>query len=234
MKPYQKVPIQECNEPLIQIPLEKFAVEFPHPYETLGAEYGGISPYSLRSGVVEALETAQSLLETIRAGWKIKIYDAYRPIGVQQFMVDYTFETLLKKQNPNPARVSPQEKQKIWQQVYQFWAAPNIDRKMPPPHSTGAAVDVTLTNSSGQTIAMGGEIDEIHERSVPNYYLKSDRLEELQYHRHRQLLDQVMTHAGFLRHPNEWWHFSLGDQMWAWLHNQKHPEQNAIARYGRL
>ncbi|WP_413325826.1 M15 family metallopeptidase [Synechococcus sp. MIT S9503] len=25
-----------------------------------------------------------------------------------------------------------------------------------------------------------------------------------------------MTEAGFARHPNEWWHFSHGDQLWAW------------------
>jgi D-alanyl-D-alanine dipeptidase len=25
-----------------------------------------------------------------------------------------------------------------------------------------------------------------------------------------------MDAAGFSRHANEWWHFSLGDQMWAW------------------
>ena len=25
-----------------------------------------------------------------------------------------------------------------------------------------------------------------------------------------------MRSAGFVRHPNEWWHFSHGDQLWAW------------------
>ncbi len=234
MKPYQKIPIQECGEPLIAIPLEKFSVEFPHPYEKLGAEYGGKSPYYLRQGVLEALEMAQNLLDTIHSGWKLKIYDAYRPIGVQQFMVDYTFDRLLKEKNLVRGHVSPQEKQEIWEQVYQFWAAPNIDRKMPPPHSTGAAVDLTLVDNLGQMVAMGGEIDEIHERSQPEHYCRSKRLDEQQYHRHRQLLDQVMTHAGFLRHPNEWWHFSLGDQMWVWIHSQKSSQEFAKARYGRV
>ena len=97
MKPYQKIIIQECGEPLIAIPLEKFAVELPHPYEKLGAEYGEKSPYYLRKRVVQALVTAQLLLEKIHPGWKIKIYDAYRPLGVQQFMVDYTFNSLLSQ-----------------------------------------------------------------------------------------------------------------------------------------
>lgn len=234
MKPYQKVPIQECGEPLVAIPLEKFALELPHPYEKLGAEYGGKSPYYLRQGVVKALETAQFLLEKIYPGWKLKIYDAYRPLGVQQFMVDYTFESLLKQHSLTLGTVSAQQRQNFWEQVYQFWAAPNIDRKMPPPHSTGAAVDVTIVNAYGEVIDMGGEIDEISERSHPEYYSQSKKLIEQQYNRHRQLLNQVMTHGGFKRHPEEWWHFSLGDQMWVWLHNQEDSPKIEQARYGRV
>jgi D-alanyl-D-alanine dipeptidase len=26
----------------------------------------------------------------------------------------------------------------------------------------------------------------------------------------------VMLEVGFAQHPNEWWHFSQGDQLWAW------------------
>lgn len=25
-----------------------------------------------------------------------------------------------------------------------------------------------------------------------------------------------MGAAGFAQHPNEWWHYSFGDQLWAW------------------
>ncbi|MHC5829729.1 MAG: D-alanyl-D-alanine dipeptidase, partial [Nostoc sp.] len=40
MRAYHQIPIFECGEPLIEIPLELFAVESPHPYEKLGAIYG--------------------------------------------------------------------------------------------------------------------------------------------------------------------------------------------------
>ena len=234
MKPYQKILIQECGEPLISISLEKFAVENPHPYEKLGAEYGERSPYCLRRGVLEALEMAQSLLNKSHPGWKLKIYDAYRPVGVQQFMVDYTFNSLLKKHHLTPSTVSAQQRQNLWEQVYQLWAAPSVERNTPPPHSTGSAVDLTIVNAYNKTIDMGGEIDELSERSHPDYYQESLQLNEQQYHRHRQLLNRVMTHAGFIRHPHEWWHFSLGDQMWAWLYNQQHPKDIVQARYGRV
>ncbi len=234
MKPYQHIPIEDCGEPLVSIPLEKFAVQLPHPYEKLGAEYEDKSPYCLRKGVLEALEMAQFLLNKSYPGWKLKLYDAYRPIGVQQFMVDYTFDSLLKEYGWEYYSISAQQRQKLWEQVYQLWAAPITDPATPPPHSTGAAVDLTLVDQTGKTLAMGGEIDELSPRSHPDYYANSRKLPEKQYHRYRQVLNQVMTNVGFLRHPEEWWHFSLGDQMWAWLYNQKNPNNPTKARYGRV
>jgi D-alanyl-D-alanine dipeptidase len=41
-----------------------------------------------------------------------------------------------------------------------------------------------------------------------------------------------MMEAGFRRNPGEWWHFSMGDQMWAWLWNQENLDQKVTARYG--
>lgn len=99
MKPYQKIPIEECGEPLVPIPLEHFAIELPHPYEKLGADYGERSPYYLRQGVIEALIKAQFCLEKRNPGWRLKIFDAYRPVGVQQFMVDYTFNLIIEKKD---------------------------------------------------------------------------------------------------------------------------------------
>lgn len=234
MKPYHQIPIQDCGEVLITIPLNRFCLEQPHPYVRLGAEYGNRSPYSLRQGVLEALLEAQYFLEKRHPGWKIKIYDAYRPVGVQQYMVNHTFATLVKQLNLRENQLSAQQRQELWNKVYQLWAVPSLDRKIPPPHSTGAAVDVTIVNEAGENIDMGGEIDELSERSHPDYYLSDEDGDRQQYHFNRQLLNRVMTQAGFARHPQEWWHFSLGDQMWAWLQNLNHGNAGAIARYGRV
>ena len=234
MKPYHQIKIEECGEPLIAIPLDNFSVELPHPYVRLGAEYGEKSPYCLRQGVIKALLEAQFLLEKRHPNWKIKIYDAYRPVGVQQFMVNYTFDSLVKNLNLKERQLSAQLRQDLWGQVYQLWAAPSLDKNMPPPHSTGAAVDVTIVDEQGKTLDMGGDIDELSERSQPDYYLSDPDEAKQQYHFHRQLLNRVMTNAGFCRHPGEWWHFSFGDQMWAWLYNLNNSSSTAIARYGRV
>ncbi|MBE9046774.1 D-alanyl-D-alanine dipeptidase [Pleurocapsales cyanobacterium LEGE 10410] len=234
MKPYHQIPIQDCGERLIAIPLDSFSVELPHPYVKLGAEYGKISPYSLRQGVVRALLEAQFILEKRHPQWKIQIYDAYRPVGVQQYMVNYTFDSLRKSLNLQEQQLSAQQRQDLWSKVYQLWAAPSLDKKMPPPHSTGAAIDVTIVDELENPLDMGGEIDELSERSHPNYYFSDRDRPSQQYHFRRQLLNKVMTGAGFCRHPAEWWHFSLGDQMWAWLCNQNNPTKKVIARYGRV
>jgi zinc D-Ala-D-Ala dipeptidase len=234
VKPYHQISIKDCGERLIQIPLDSFSLELPHPYVKLGAEYGNKSPYCLRQGVVQALLEAQFLLEKRYSGWKIRIYDAYRPVGVQQFMVNYTFHSLVKELKIQEEQLSAHQRQDLWNKVYRLWAAPSLNRKTPPPHSTGAAVDVTIINDLGETIDMGGEIDELSERSHPDFYLDNPEDNSQQYHFNRQLLNRTMSNAGFMRHPDEWWHFSLGDQMWAWLRNQNSPTEQAIARYGRI
>jgi D-alanyl-D-alanine dipeptidase len=225
-KPHYQVPIIECGEPLAPIPLECFAVVQPHPYAALGAPYGGHSPYRLRQTVVQRLLAAQARLQRDYPDWRIQIFDAYRPIAVQQFMVDHTYQQVLQAAGLAADRVSPAEQQRFMNQVYQFWAPPSPDPATPPPHSTGAALDVTLVDAEQQPLPMGSEIDEISERSYPDHF--AQRSEARIFHRHRTCLATTMQSAGFCQHPNEWWHFSFGDQLWAW--RQRQPQ----ARYGAV
>ena len=236
IKPYQKTPIQDCNEPLVPIPLEQFAVESPHPYQKLGAPYhlsGVDSPYYLRRGVLEQLMVAQTQLQSSYPGWNILIFDAYRPVEVQQFMVDYTFAETLKARQLKPDSIAPEQRQAILEEVYQFWAVPSLDPATPPPHSTGAAIDVTLVEDTEKIVDMGSPIDELSPRSYPNHFAKSSHPVEQKYHQNRQILAEVMISAGFQQHPNEWWHFSCGDQMWAWLTNRQKVDIEYVAKYGR-
>ncbi len=236
MKPYQSITIQDCGEPLVGIPLEQFAVESPHPYQKLGAPYhqaGVDSPYYLRQGVLERLIQAQAELKTNYPDWKIQIFDAYRPVEVQQFMVDYVFQETVKSQGLKTEQLSPNQQQEILNEVYQFWAIPSLNPATPPPHSTGAAIDVTLVDEAEKVIDMGSPIDELSPRSYPDHFANSSNNLDQTYDQNRQILSQAMKKAGFQQHPHEWWHFSYGDQLWAWL---SHPQENTnknIAQYGR-
>ncbi|MFK8185080.1 MAG: M15 family metallopeptidase [Phormidesmis sp.] len=227
MKPYQHIPITDCGEVLIAIPLEQFAVVTPHPYVALGAPYGNYSPYFLRQSVLKKLLAAQHHLQSYQPGWKLQIFDAYRPIAVQQFMVDYTFHQLAEAENLNITDISPETRTRLQNKVSEFWAVPSANPKTPPPHSTGAAVDLTLVDGGGKTVDMGAEIDEISPRSYPDYFANQKDYDAQRLHGHRQLLTRAMAQVGFQQHPNEWWHFSVGDQLWAWQEGN-----GAIARYG--
>ncbi len=213
MKPYHSVPIVECHEPLYLIP-QGILLTQPHPYQVLGAPYGKASPFCLRQGVLEALLKAQEELRQKYPHLQLKVFDAYRPIAVQQFMVDHTFQQLLKEQGYSEAHLSAIEREAIMVEVLKFWAIPSDDPATPPPHSTGAAIDLTIANYYGQELDMGSPIDEISERSYPDYFRHS--VTNFQAHHHRHLLKTVMLNQGFAQHPHEWWHFSLGDQLWAW------------------
>jgi len=173
----------------------------------LGAPYGKLSPYFLRQSVVAKLIQAQASLQTDRPGWRLKIFDAYRPIAVQQFMVDYTFESLVREQGLDIASLSDQARSHFQAKVTEFWAVPSPNPATPPPHSTGAAVDLTLVNAAGQTVDMGSAIDEISPRSYPNHFASSDHPQAAKFQAHRRLLANAMSAAGFRQHPNEWWHF---------------------------
>jgi len=234
MKPYQRIPIEDCGEPLVPIPDEKFALVEPPPYVALGAPYGECSPYSLRTGVLSALIQAQQHLQSQRPGWQIQVFDAFRPVAVQQFMVDYTFQTLLQEKGLQAEQLTSEQHGQVLEEVLQFWAIPSSNPATPPPHSTGAALDVTLVNDAGTAVDMGSPIDEVSPRSFPDHFAESADRYHQQVHAHRRLLYEAMTTAGFRQHPNEWWHFSLGDQLWAWLVRQETGRGDAIARYGSL
>jgi D-alanyl-D-alanine dipeptidase len=236
MKSYRSVTIHECHEPLVTIPGGVVAFTDPHPYAMLGAPYGGASPWMLRQGVLEALLAAAAELSRHRPGWRFKLFDAYRPNRVQAYMVWREFRLQAERAGrsleglDDPAdlqRQQPALYDMLAARVFEFWGIPSDDPRTPPPHSTGAAVDLTLLDAAGREADMGCPIDETSERAYPNYFAEASSPSERACHGHRQLLLTVMAAAGFSRHGNEWWHFSLGDQMWAWSRGE------AAARYGR-
>lgn len=222
MKPYQTVAIKECGERLVPLPAELFSFQSPHPYRELGAPYGDRSPFYLREGVVERLFEAQEQLQALRPGWRLRIFDGFRPLAVQKFMVKYTLEELARSRDLDLKRLSDGDRENLMAEVYQFWAEPSSDPNDPPPHSTGGAVDLTLVNATNQVANMGSPIDEISPRSHPDYFADATEEPERTYHQNRQLLANVMASADFVQHPNEWWHFCYGERMWAWQKQKPH------------
>lgn len=223
MRPWNPIPIDDTGDPLLDLPPELLRME-PHPYQSLGAPYGeAASPFRLRRRVIERLLTAQRTLQSRRSGWRLAIFDAWRPLAVQRFMVNHAIGEECAARGVDPTRPSV-ERQAVISAVGRFWAPPSEDPDMPPPHSTGGAVDVSLVDPVGGAVSMGSAIDAIGPISEPDHPGQQalhlppgpERDRWLKAQEHRDLLRQVMEAAGFAQHPNEWWHFSWGDQLWAW------------------
>ena len=214
MRPWSPIPIEDCGEPLQALPPALWRME-PHPYMALGAPYGASgNPFQLRLGVVQRLLDAQQHLFEHDPSLRLSIFDAWRPIAVQAFMVNHSITELFRERGVEVR--SGDAFDQVVADVGRFWAAPSRDPATPPPHSTGAAVDLTLSSSDGTPLAMGGEIDAIGAVSEPQHYAGREDPEARRWHQRRQLLAEVMGAVGFAQHPNEWWHYSFGDQLWAW------------------
>ena len=75
-------------------------------------------------------------------------------------------------------------------------------------HQTGGALDVTLYAGT-EALDMGTEIGEYNALTKT----ENPSLTPLQ-RANREILRRAMERAGFVNYPNEWWHYSYGDQMW--------------------
>ena len=228
LRPWNNIKINECNEPLVSIPESIFRLT-PHPYMSLGAPYStGVDPWVLRPSVLKRLIRAQQYLSDISPHLQLALFDAWRPISVQKFMFNYTIQETCKSKGIDINDLSVNgDINDVIEEVGRFWAKPSSNPLTPPPHSTGAAIDLTLADMTGNPLDLGGEIDFIGAESSPDFY-KEDNLgmpcsKHQVFHNRRSLLFSVMDQAGFVQHPNEWWHFSYGDQLWSWLSNQGNP-----------
>lgn len=155
--------IKESFEPLFHIPDDgRFTFMTPHIYKGLSAPYNGQSPFQLRKKVLSSLMCAAEILEKRKHGYRLKIFDAYRPLAVQEFMVNHTAKEFCLKTFHKPLQdANEAEKKESLNYAFQIFAEPDTSRQSPPPHSTGGAIDLTIINSEGVELPMGSMIDEV-------------------------------------------------------------------------
>ena len=135
--------------------------------------------------------------EAIVQGYRLKIYDAYRPArAVRQFVL-WGIEDLDLRMKPY---FYPElQKQELFVRGY-------IASRS--SHSRGSTVDLTLLDmKTGKEVDMGGPFDYFGELSHPDYRgITEDQFEN------RMTLQRLMTRNGFVPIDCEWWHFTLGDE----------------------
>lgn len=177
---------------------------------------GSIPELYVRESVLTRLLAVNESLK--KEGYELFLFDAYRPVEVQNYFHDEWVPKYLREKFPD------WNEEQVREEVGNYWAKGalgihEIDPLSPPPHATGAVVDVSIVNTRlGGEIFMGSHFDEVSAISHADYFERAlrDRVltmsEEIAL-AHRRLLYWSMLEQGFVGNPNEWWHFGVGDQM---------------------
>lgn len=146
-------------------------------YDTLRTVY-------LHPLAAQKLVQAQALLKKQHPHLSLLVWDAARPLSVQQKMYKVVANTPLHEYVASPTRTGL--------------------------HNYGCAVDLTICNADGKPLDMGTPFDFFGKKaSIRNEVLMvSQGLLTRQQVQNRQLLRKVMTQAGFIPVRGEWWHFN--------------------------
>ena len=130
-------------------------------------------------------------------GYRLKIFDAYRPADAVRHFVLWGVDDL--DQRMKPFFYPDLEKQELFRRGY-------ISSRS--SHSRGSTVDLTLLDmKTGKEVDMGSPFDYFSEASHPDYRGVTDEQYE-----NRMFLQDLMVRGGFEPIDCEWWHFTLRDE----------------------
>ena len=147
------------------------------------------------------IEAARALkavaAEMLVQGYRLKIFDAYRPARAVKHFVLWGIED--QDLRMKPFFYPELEKQELFVKGYIASLS---------SHSRGSTVDLTLLDmTTGKEADMGSPFDLFSEVSHPDYR----GITEEQY-ANRMLLQRVMLRHGFRPIDCEWWHFTLANE----------------------
>jgi D-alanyl-D-alanine dipeptidase len=163
----------------------------------------------VRKEVHEMLMKAAGLLPE---GYRFRIWDAWRPFALQEELYEVYAGDII--QYFGLEQCTEEQKKAV---IHKFVSEPTANRAVPPVHTTGGAVDVTIIDADGRKLEMGTEFDAFTDKTDTAYFEnEKDKI----VRDNRRLLYTVMTSVGFTNLPSEWWHFDYGDRFWAY-YNKK-------------
>lgn len=147
------------------------------------------------------IEAARALKEVSNAmivqGYRLKVFDAYRPAAAVRHFVLWGIED--QDIRMKPYFYPELEKQELFVKGY-------IASRS--SHSRGSTVDLTLLDmQTGKELDMGSPFDMFSERSHPDFRGITDEQYE-----NRMILRNAMLRSGFDPIDCEWWHFTLKDE----------------------
>lgn len=204
----KRIPIHDNGEPLVD-----FIELYPALYWESRNPVFKYERFRLaRRSLAEKLGQAAALLP---AGIRLAIVEGWRAPQIQEQMHQAT-RARLRREHPDwsAGHLS---------RVANRFSAP-MDRRVPPPHTTGGAVDVHLVDVHGQPLDLMSPFQIMDPRGAPTN--PPGLSPEAQ--RNRALLREAMGATGLTNYPSEWWHWSYGDQGWAYRGGHSHALYAAI------
>jgi D-alanyl-D-alanine dipeptidase len=157
----------------------------------------------VREGLADRLAVAQTFLPT---GVRLHVVEGLRPLESQREIYDgYLAE--VKSLNPD---IPDDEARTL--------ASRFVSPVEVAPHVAGAAVDLTLIGENGP-FDLGTPIDATPEQSNGACFFEATNISR-DARTNRSLLADVLTAAGLVNYPTEWWHWSFGDRYWAYCEKQ--------------
>lgn len=191
------VPVHDCGDSFIDLAAEFPSLAIDHERRYVQKESMKISLVRRRVG--EMLMHAQMRLPT---GIRLLIKEGYRPMSVQKRSWDEYF-AFLQKTYPHWSNT----------EVYAECSKLNAPLDV-APHTTGGAVDLTLSDDNGEWLEMGSEFNASPLATNQATYTATENI-SIGAKKNRQILMSAMSGVGFVNYPTEWWHWSYGDKYWA-------------------
>ncbi len=173
---------------------EAVLVAVAHPrIRVLGAYWHEGWPHAVPGAWLRPQAGARllSAVDLLPAPFGLAVWDAWR---------DPQLQTLLHDRVYRDGDVAPG-----------FVAYPDPDPRRCPPHASGGTVDLTLT-WRGHALSLGTTFDAFVPAAASDALETGGPTLERDL---RRLLASVMSRAGFVQHPQEWWHWEYGTRYWA-------------------
>ncbi|CAM3108355.1 M15 family metallopeptidase [Stackebrandtia soli] len=183
-----RLPVLDCGEPLVRLA--------DHGIRCLPGtgELGRLA----RLGVARRLSEAQ---QTLPDGLRFVVSEGHRSAAAQQEIIT-AYTAFLQTEHPDASR------SELERLSSRFVSPIGV-----APHVAGAAVDITIEDSTGEQLWMGTPIDATPEASDGACY--TEAIVDAVARRNRDTLTTALESVGFVNYPTEWWHFSYGDRYWA-------------------
>ena len=160
----------------------------------------------LRKTVAERLCAASRNLPQM---YRLAVLEGWRPPYIQRRMYLRMWQQFKEEH--------PEWSENHLRRVVNRYTAP-LNPRVPPPHTTGGAVDLFLADANGRMLDHSNPLDDY---DPAGFAFDAAGLSD-EAKRHRSILAEALQEVGLTNYPSEYWHWSYGDQGWAYRGGHPH------------